>query len=96
VRQKKTFVYLLSAAAEDEETQRRGFVFVVYHMFPMKLSQFDRELFYDLPQVLDWLPVRFTGCHFCYNDPLVRSVVTVCMLMAGPELRARCRVHHGK
>jgi hypothetical protein len=96
MRQKKTFVYLLSAAAEDEETQRRGFVFVVYHIFPMKFfSQFDHELFYNVPEVLDWLPIRITGCHFCYNNPLIRSVAAVAMLVCGPELRAIFRLHHG-
>lgn len=65
-------------------------------MLPIKLGNFDRELFYKVPTILDWLPIRIKAAHFCYNDPLLQSLIAVSRLTCGPEVRSKYRTHRGK
>ena len=86
----------MASAAEDEETQRRGFVAILYHMHDMKIFHFDREVYYTVPLAMDWLPVRFVGVHVCFSNTMLKNAIAIYKLAAGKERRNRFRLHHGK
>lgn len=84
----------MSVVENDEETQKRGMVGIFYQMGRMGHEP-DVELFQHAPNSLHWLPVRFSGCHMCINDPIVCALVHMALRLAGRNFRARYRLHEG-
>ena len=66
----KALIYIVLAAAEDEETQKRGLVVVFYFTNAIPLLQKLYE--HQGPRLHDWLPIKVIGLHFCYNDSTSR------------------------
>jgi hypothetical protein len=94
LRQSKTVAYLFMAAVEDEETQKRGLVTIGY-MVGKFIGKTNSELNKRLARDLEWLPVRMTGVHICYDDPKLRAWKPLAMLLMGRHLRLRTRIHDG-
>jgi hypothetical protein len=55
--QLRVVCYVLSSAVEDEETQRRGVVSLVYSVGPM-VGEFNSEVYQGVLQIIEWLPIR--------------------------------------
>ena len=89
-------MFIIFNAAEDEESQKRGMVGLLYHVGPMPIAGFDRELFYKGPSSVYYLPIRMVGLHYCFDDPLIRAVVAFTMMSVGREVRVKFRVHDGE
>lgn len=89
----KALIYIVLAAAEDEETQKRGLIGMLY--FTNALSLIQRLNERRGPRLFDWLPIKVAGVHFCYNDPRFRILQALLLLMMGKERRARVRMHEG-
>jgi hypothetical protein len=89
------FLYLMFCAAEDEETQRRGLVFLMYHMGPLVCKP-ETEFFIDSASSAAWLPIRLSATHWCTDRLLTPMYVRMVMIVAGKDVRARFRLHEGE
>jgi hypothetical protein len=82
--------------AEDEETQQKGCVFVVFHPNPASqvcASASEREF---VQRMMASIPVRVSAIHVCLHDDMVSKMIKTFFLVAiGPEGRTRTRVHIG-
>ncbi|KAL3923397.1 MAG: hypothetical protein SGILL_001678 [Bacillariaceae sp.] len=56
----------------------------------------DEELWTKSPEILQWLPFRYTAFHLCANDFFTKALTPVVKLGIGRDYRARLRVHHGE
>jgi hypothetical protein len=92
--QLKTLIYLLLAAAEDEETQIRGMVAIGYFM-DKAATEFNPSLLAQIPAILEWVPIRTSGLHLCFDDPRLVLFKSFLKLSIGRARRARMRVHYG-
>jgi hypothetical protein len=90
----KTLIYLILAAAEDEETQIRGMVAIGYFM-GKTATEFNPSLIAQLPRILEWVPLRISGLHVCFDDPRLGLFKSLLTLSIGQARRARLRIHHG-
>jgi hypothetical protein len=88
----KTTIFMLLAAAEDEETQRRGMVGIFYFTAAYGLA---KEMYQRDTRMFDWVPVRMAGGHFCFDDSRLLLVKALVMLDIGRERRVRVRFHEG-
>ena len=82
----------MCAAAEDEETQKRGVVGIFYFTSALKAVQ---ELHQRQARLFDWLPLKIVSGHFCFNDPRIRLVKAFLMMVVGRDRRVRVRMHEG-
>lgn len=95
--QVKIFIYMVMAAVEEEETQKRGMVGLFYFvgatsfMFDRKFVQVNNLL----SGLLNCLPCKLTAMHICFNDPRLRMIKALIMLTMGRDRRVRLRVHIG-
>ena len=81
--------------AEDEETQRRGLVSVLYQVGDSPPS-YDFELLRREVTFVRGLPIRIVAIHFCASTQLWMQVVDLAIHMASPFMRFRIRCHYGK
>jgi len=89
------FYFLMTAAATDEETQKRGTVFILLNMGPRAVA-FDFISASKIPPMLGWLPVKLGGLHICYDNPNISLLLSAFLLAVGSFARVRCRGHLGR
>jgi hypothetical protein len=87
--------YILMAALEDEETQKRGLVCVVYNVEPKSPLANDPRIYLNVYQLLPKLPIRMMGAHYCVQDSNLRNFMSSIRIAMSREIRLRSRVHHG-
>jgi hypothetical protein len=80
--------------AEDEENQRRGIVTIMYQIGSTG-SDPDPELFREASAAAHYIPIRFSGVHFCMDNPVVRVLARMLLAGGGRNFRARHRIHSG-
>ena len=84
-------------ALEDEETQKKGFVKVVYYVGMDTMPNFDADLmFKGAPSLFEALPFRMAAMHCCYDEPLIRPAISVVQHVIGRAGRVRFRAHYGE
>ena len=100
--QYKCFWYIiLSAIEDDEETQKRGIVAIVWWMYhPLQLDpEFDSDLRNETILSLQWLPMRpYSSTHVCMDDnySMMKRILSRFMMAVSPkEMRYGIQVHHG-
>jgi hypothetical protein len=85
------------AAAEDVETQQKGFAGIYYQSNPQsKLlsSSSERE---EARRIHRFFPIRVSSFHVCLPDsPAFSFVKAVAMAATTPEVRTRMRFHIGE
>ena len=87
--------YVFHAALEDEETQKKGLIIIVYPK-KEKFSQFDHVLAKMIMDSLKgYLPIRVSATHLCHPPGWFRIVFPIVKLIMGERLRKRFRVHAG-
>lgn len=59
-------------------------------------QEFDEELWRRGPDIIQWLPFRYTAFHVCANDFFSRALSPIIKLAIGRKHRVRLRVHHGE
>ena len=71
--------YQLEKAIEnDEETQKHGFVVIGYHTGSNHLSAQDLDKVRNFQVIIEAIPFRVGGLHFCYNEEtLARQMRTL-------------------
>ena len=80
--------------AEIESAQKDGVVGVVYNVGDE--PNIDRHGIWQGSKLLRALPLRINAIHYCYDNHVVRSVLSLGMLMVGEQIRARVRTHYGR
>jgi hypothetical protein len=87
--------YVAHAALEDEMTQRRGIVILVYP-HGAKISQMDRALIrMHVDSIKSCLPLRLSGIHLCHPPTFLILVLPVFKFFMGKRMRNRLQVHSG-
>mmetsp|Transcript_16128 Transcript_16128/g.46289 ORF Transcript_16128/g.46289 Transcript_16128/m.46289 type:complete len:295 (+) Transcript_16128:238-1122(+) len=91
----RAFWYTMHAALEDEATQKRGIILL---LFPnhAEFSQFDRKLVASNAESMKGcLPVRVGAFHICQPPTFFTIVFPIIKLLLGKRLRERIKVHTG-
>ena len=91
----RAFWYTMHAALEDEVTQKRGIILL---LFPhhAQYSQFDRKLVAtNAESMKGCLPVRVGAFHICQPPTFFTIVFPIIKLLLGKRLRERIKVHTG-
>ena len=91
----RAFWYTMHAALEDEVTQKRGIILL---LFPhhAQFSQFDRKLVASNAESMKGcLPVRVGAFHICHPPTFFTIVFPIIKLLLGKRLRERIKVHTG-
>ena len=91
----RAFWYTMHAALEDEVTQKRGIILL---LFPhhAQFSQFDRKLVaINAESMKGCLPVRVGAFHICQPPTFFTIVFPIIKLLLGKRLRERIKVHTG-
>ncbi|KAL3908403.1 MAG: hypothetical protein SGARI_003077 [Bacillariaceae sp.] len=91
----RVIYYLLMCAVEDEETQKKGIVSVVYNVEPKSPLANDPSVYLNVYQLLPTLPIRMMGAHYCVQDSDLRKFMSSIRVAMSREVRLRSRVHHG-
>ena len=86
---------MVFSAFEEEETQRRGLVAVLYSLGNKFDNELDFELHRQMPLLFSWLPLRWCALHMCSNDPRLRAFKALALPLAPQSVRSRFRVHDG-
>jgi hypothetical protein len=86
---------MLMSALEDDETQRKGVVCVVYNIEPRSALANDPRIYLNVYQLLPNLPFKMMGAHYCVQDAHLRLFMSSIRVAMSREVRLRSRVHHG-
>lgn len=86
------------AALEDEGTQRRGLVEIVWHLSPCSgRHNTHLRLFRAMSTLLSSLPWRCAAVHYCYDQQLPRAPMALFRPNSGTiNCQHRFRAHKGK
>ena len=85
---------MLMASVEDEEDQKMGVVFVYYAAGPQKLK-LQRKFALKMPSLTKALPVRIAALHACYDNPLLKPILSLGLMALQAYSRVRLRFHDG-
>jgi hypothetical protein len=88
-------LYIIMSSLEDEATQRKGIVLVFYRFGLNMINPPDSKLFMKSLRLLNGLPFRIRGWHYCTNDRLFSMLFPFASRHFEKEARVRCRVHFG-
>ncbi|CAJ1969414.1 unnamed protein product [Cylindrotheca closterium] len=92
----KAFWYILTSVADDEETQKKGFVFVSYAVDSNQPSDaVRRETLRSCATVVETLPVRTTAAHFCSDSQAAAALWRIMIVSSPTYTRVRIRTHCG-
>lgn len=88
--------YMVMAALENPNTQRRGIVLIIY---TNDSSKADGKLLTDLVMnsylLRDGLPVRLSAIHYCSDSERTRPCLSLLRSVGGTDFRLRCLDHFG-
>jgi hypothetical protein len=87
--------YLLMAASEDEETQKRGMVGILVNIGKNRVETSEGSA-KKLLSMTRSLPFRRAAVHLCVSEagPCARLAIEIVMLLK-PDARARFKIHEG-
>jgi hypothetical protein len=88
--------YQLMAALEDEDTQRKGIVSVLYNIELAKPEPEYPDLLKNSHMINDAVPFRNVAVHYCYDSASLRPAMTLYQLVVSGNIRLRFRAHYGK
>ena len=89
----------MSSAAEDEETQRKGIVYINYGLDAVKALKLDidRKVWWGCSILAQCLTIRITCVHYMYNDIRPKPPINLVAMSVGRSIRARlwatCATH---
>jgi hypothetical protein len=78
----------------DEETQKKGIVFIVY-LIGERTTEFDRNGAWSLPALAGRSATRVSSMHVCMNDSKLNPLIALGLMVAGSYARLRYRYHRG-
>ena len=93
----RALLYFISVLAQDEETQRKGCVAILFNMHPFRRPM-DPEGAVHLPNLyMNLGPIRYVGHHFCYDEPQPSMISNLESALSSVHQlnRVRIRVYSG-
>ena len=88
----------MSNLEHDEETQKKGFIVVRYHVGAPSLPTNELGLHLQIQGkavFVESCPLQVKGFHFCYDNPTLKPLLNTIQLVIGKHHRARFRAHYG-
>jgi hypothetical protein len=82
-------------ALEDEETQRKGLVQIIYNVNERWRETFDKELYMGVGKIRAATPIRVVSIHYCFNDPAFGVIIKLVYVALEMHTRTRVRLHYG-
>jgi hypothetical protein len=76
----------------DEETQKKGIVFMVY-LIGERTTEFDPNFAWKLPALAGCMPTRVASCHVCVNDSKLNPLIALGFMVTGGYTQLRHRYH---
>jgi len=93
----KIFLYILTVAAECEETQQKGITFVMWPGKDTNIRVPETEERLICRKSFSAFPLRIAGFHFCWpNTPLFHFVRSFFILVMSSQTRVRVNFHSGE
>lgn len=87
--------YVMHAALEDEETQKKGFV-IIADPRNAKISQTDTKMDkLNIESIRGCIPARVAAMHLCHMPIFFSIIFPVIKVFLGARLRQRIRLHSG-
>jgi hypothetical protein len=83
------------ATLEDEEAQIRGLVDIIYCVGMAGMESNFSQLMTEGGHILNDLPFRIVGLHFCYNDIRLKPALSLIQMICARQTRLRFRTHFG-
>ena len=93
----RALMYLLSVLAQDEETQRKGCVGILFNIDPFRRPADPADAVHLSNLYLNLGPIRHVGFHLCYDEPQPTMILNLesALSSANQFSRVRFRVHSG-
>jgi hypothetical protein len=76
-------------ALQDEETQKKGQVVVIYNISPTWLKKIDRTLYMGVAKLRAATPIRVVAYHYCFSDPTFGAIIAFISLAMEIHTRTR-------
>lgn len=98
----KVLIYMtLCGTTDDDATQKKGLVYILYWMGDFRTSNNDKDdqdLIISKEALLShkWLPVRPAFVHLCFNDPVIAVLERMFMHITPRHLRSIFSTHRGR
>ena len=87
--------YLFAIASDDEVTQKKGFILVLFNVGPNKVG--DPHAATLLIPLIGTMAVKVSSVHYCYEPAeLMAQTMSAFINTAESETRARFRIHCGE
>lgn len=91
----RTLWYVVHTVLENEETQKKGLVFMLWPHH-VKLSQLDKKLLkLNSVSMRSCIPVRISAIHLCHPPKIFAIVFPIIKVFMGDIVKKRFRVHSG-
>ena len=90
--------YQLQSLAENEDNQKRGVVSILYAMghTPDEMSPCqDKNESWEFGRLRAAAPIRLAAAHICYDNPRVRAMISLALVVMGAKNRTRYFSHLG-
>ena len=87
-------LYMLSLM-DDLEAQRKGHVALFYVVGQSPNVIKDQRERWDMPRLQGSCPLRTACVHFCLDNPIFQSLMSLAMYALGQETRCRTQTHFG-
>jgi hypothetical protein len=89
----RAFWYLATTSLEDEETQKRGMVFIAINVEHTAMT--DRLKAIQAGYLTRTIPMRMVAVHFCVSQPMQHFSAILATMVLGVQIQLRTRVHYG-
>jgi hypothetical protein len=86
--------YLFAVASDDERTQKKGFILILFNVGPNKVG--DPHAATLIPPLIETMAVKVSSVHYCYEPAeLMAQTMSAFMKNTDSQTRARFRIHCG-
>lgn len=94
VLQLRAVYYMLMTQSDEEDSQKKGVVGVLYN-FSLMAERLDYAKIVQSVRLRNCLPIRFVAMHYCFNHPSFVDFINCERSTFDEHTRARCRAHQG-
>ena len=85
----------MNTIIRDEDSQRNGVVIAVLNIGPNRMGLEQVPFIRIIHRIREAVPIRLMGAHYCYDDPIIYSLMFIVTMFAGKKLRPRFKAHYG-
>ena len=82
-------------ALQDEETQKKGIVMIIYNVSENWTKYFDPKALKKVAQLRQVMPTKLASMHYCYLDPAFGAVINLIVRTVQRNIRTRTKLHSG-